>query len=114
MEIPVDIIFSRELVDDHRGHWISLQNSGVTRKYNVPARWQRLSLVSANLVDCLVRSTVRSKLSIANIALVVVEHRAPAYKWPQPSILVKKSDLVLSVQSSLPESNKRLGSMTVE
>ena len=38
VEIPFETIFSREIVDIYRDHWINLLNIGVTRKYNMPAR----------------------------------------------------------------------------
>ena len=38
VEILIATIFSREIVNVHRSHRISLENSGVTRKYNVTAR----------------------------------------------------------------------------
>ena len=78
-EIPVETVFSREIVGVHRGRRINLQNSG------------------ANFAVCLARSTVGSQLSIANKAFVGVVRRA--------SNFIKMSDVVLSDHSSPPESN---------
>ena len=33
VEIPVETILSREIVNVYRGYWIKLYNSGVTRRY---------------------------------------------------------------------------------
>ena len=83
MKIPVETVFSREIVTGTTG-----SEQGIKSNPSNPV--------------CLARSTAGSQLSIANKAFVEVLRRPNIRR---PSDLVKKSDVALFVQNSLPENN---------
>ena len=95
----------QQIVAVHRGYWINLQNSGATRRHNVPARQGNKSFHSK-----------LSRLLSGKHSRKPVEHceQSPRGGGVQGtsdingrrfSNFIKKADVVLSVQSSPPESN---------
>ena len=64
IETPIETIFSREIVNIHRGHWINPQKNGVTTGYSVQAR-QGIKSNRSNL-GLLAKRPKGSQLSIAN------------------------------------------------
>ena len=101
--ISVKTNLRREIVNVNRGHRIDLQHTGVTRKYNVSTRQGIKS--SHGKLSYLLSEKHRRKI-------VKYCEQSPRGGGAQgtshingyrPSNLIKKSDIVLSVQNSPPK-----------
>ena len=102
VEIPVETIFSRKIVDVYWGHWINLQNSTVTRRYRATDTGSGRSKLSHLLSE----KQSRKQVGYCEQSPRGGGAQGTSYiNGRRPSNLIKKFDIVLSVLSNSPKNN---------